>query len=104
MLGLATGARKNVGAGEPAAEKSLRKPPSPARCSQFVRREIAEALPAICEALVKKALKGDGAALKLLWQMALLDKPADKKTGRAAGFGARELGFARRALEQFRAR
>jgi hypothetical protein len=102
---LATGVKKGVGVGEPAAAgRPLRKPPSPSRCPQFVRREIADALPEICKGLVAKAKKGEAAALKLLWQMAGLDKPADKGAGRSAGIGARELGFARRAMEKFRAR
>jgi predicted lipid-binding transport protein (Tim44 family) len=109
---LAKGAKKASVPAKPAATaeaaaagRALRRAPTPARCPQFVRREIAGALPEICRALLSKAVEGDMAALKMLWQMAMLDKAAEKAGNKtAAGFGARELGFARKALAEFRAR
>jgi len=62
-----------------------------------VRREVAEALPAICAMLIAKTMEGDLSALKLLLQMAL---DADAKTDRGGGKSA--SGFARKVLAGFR--
>jgi hypothetical protein len=65
----------------------------------YVRREIAQALPSICEMLLRKSVDGDTTATKLLWQMAMLDrKTTPRKTG---GTGA-ERGFAGKTLLAFR--
>lgn len=76
--------------------------PRASGCSRFVRRRVAAQLPEICDALIARAVDGDMQAVKLLWQMGELDgsaaKPARTGSSKAA------VGFARKALEEFRAR
>ncbi len=74
--------------------------PAPSRVPQFVRRQIALQMPAICHGLVEKVLEGDLAALKMLLQLGGLDGKASKQEGGA--LGTRQLLFARKALERFR--
>jgi hypothetical protein len=63
-----------------------------------VRREIADALPRICEMLLRKSVEGDTTATKLLWQMAMLDqKPAVKKPGARS----EQFAFAGKTLRAF---
>lgn len=76
--------------------------PRASGCSRFVRRRVAARLPEICDALIARAVDGDMQAVKLLWQMGELDEPTAKP---ARGTGAKAaVGFARKALEEFRAR
>lgn len=46
----------------------------PEECREFVQGRVVAALPQLMESMEAKALKGDLAALRLLWQMAGLDE------------------------------
>ncbi len=64
------------GSAAQSGDPALGKAPPPHRCTEFVRKQVARALPEICRGLLGKALRGDLQALKAVWSMALLDKPA----------------------------
>lgn len=87
---------------EPAAGTVLPPAPRGANCPRYVRKRIAARLPELCEALIDRALAGDLHAAKLLWQMAELDKPA--KTAPGGSRTKTAVGFAQKALAEFRAR
>ncbi|MGI4854492.1 MAG: hypothetical protein ACRYF4_10670 [Janthinobacterium lividum] len=76
--------------------------PRASGCSRFVRRRVAARLPEICDALIARAVDGDMQAVKLLWQMGEMDGPATKPARSTSAKAA--VGFARKALEEFRAR
>lgn len=78
---------------------ALRKAPRPSGCSRFVRREIADAMPAICAMLLTRVMDGDLAALKLLLQMAVESRVTD---GVASKRGGGSGGFARKVLDGFK--
>ena len=81
---------------EPATPKLSRAPRADA-CHPFVRKRIAEALPELCQALLGKAKQGDLSAMKLLWQMAELDKRTEP-----SGEHDRDRKFVRQALAKYR--
>ena len=60
---------------------------------------LAAALPDICTALLEHAQKGDLATLKLLWQMAELDRPAEPAAERG-----NDRNFVRQVLSRHRSR
>ena len=64
---------KSTGAAEILPELK-RTPPEPKMCREFVRRELAKSLPDVMSTLLKKVSKGDLQALKVVWQMAGLNK------------------------------
>ena len=51
-----------------------RAPPEPKMCREFVRKELAKSLPDVMSTLLRKVSKGDLQALKVVWQMAGLNK------------------------------
>ena len=55
---------------------SLESKLEPKMCREFVQRELAKSLPTVMSALLEKVNGGDLQALKVLWQMAGLDKAA----------------------------
>ncbi len=65
----------------------------------YVRRQIKKVLPALCYALLLKAIDGDLSTMKLLWQMAELDKATDQ-----ASNGANDRKFVRQAIAKYRKR
>jgi hypothetical protein len=94
-------------------EEELPPAPEPSGCTAYVCERVAAALPKICKLLLNEVLDGATqavrtAALKLLWQMALLDKQAGKSASdseKSNGKGtAAEREFARRMLAEFRNR
>ncbi len=60
---------------------------------------MARELPALCEAFLRKAKEGDVPTMKLLWQMAELDRQTV-----AADDKAKDKGFVRETLAAFRTR
>ena len=68
----------------------LRKSPRPSGCSRFVRREIADAMPAICAMLLTRVIEqGDLSSLRVLLHMAVDGER--EGLGRAGGFGRKIL-------------
>ncbi len=71
----------------PVLETRFTKAPGPRGCSRYMKRRIAEAMPAIATALIDRALRGSTAELKLVVQIAGLDRkqpptdPAERKFG-----------------------
>ena len=74
--------------------------PRPGACHPFVRKQIAEALPELCKAYLGRAKKGDLSTMKLLWQMAELDKQIQS----AGAQGAADKKFVRQTLAKYRSR
>lgn len=72
------------------------RPPRPDTCHQFVRRRLARSLPVLFVAMVKRAYNGDLAAMKLLWQLAQLDKAAGQ-----AGDYDEDRAFVRSTLAKY---
>jgi hypothetical protein len=70
---------------------------TPARCKKFVRGKVASRLEEICDELVRKAQKGDVAAVKTLLQMASLDKE-DSKEPEAITPLAKQLAFVKKTV------
>jgi hypothetical protein len=64
-----------------------RTPPEPKMCREFVRRELAKSLPDVMSTLLKKVSKGDLQALKVVWQMAGLNKAEMPGAGEVARRG-----------------
>ena len=73
------------------------RPPGPDTCHQFVRRQLAKALPDLFDVLLKRANEGDLPAVKLLWQLAQLDKPTEQ-----AGDDSEDRKFVRGTLAKYR--
>lgn len=71
----------------------LRKSPRPSGCSRFVRREIADAMPAICAMLLTRVIEqGDLSSLKVLLHMAVDGQGGEREgSGRAGSFGRKIL-------------
>ena len=67
------GAVKTIGAARISPELK-RAMPEPKMCREFVRKELAKSLPDVMSTLLKKVCKGDLQALKVVWQMAGLNK------------------------------
>jgi hypothetical protein len=65
----------------------------------YVRKQIKKVLPALCETFLGKAKEGDVSTMKLLWQMAELDKQTEP-----AGDGAKDKTFVRQSLAKYRKR
>jgi hypothetical protein len=65
----------------------------------FVRKQIKKVLPALCETFLDKAKEGDVSTMKLLWQMAELDKQTEQ-----AGNSSKDRKFVRQAIAKFRKR
>jgi hypothetical protein len=75
------------------------RPPGPDTCHQFVRRQLAKALPELILGFLKRAQEGDLPAMKLLWQLAELDKQTE-----VSGEQGKDRKFVRKALEKYRQR
>ena len=84
---------------ELAAPRRVLRTPRPGACQRIVRKHLAAALPDICTALLEHAQKGDLATLKLLWQMAELDRPAEPAAERG-----NDRNFVRQVLSRHRSR
>ncbi len=65
----------------------------------YVRKQIKKVLPALCDTFLDKAIDGDLSTMKLLWQMAELDKQSE-----TAGNRANDRKFVRQAIAKFRKR
>ena len=74
--------------------------PRPGYCHPFVRKQIAEALPELCKAYLGRAKKGDLSTMKLLWQMAELDKQMQSPGTQNAA----DKKFVRQSLAKYRGR
>ena len=75
------------------------RPPGPDTCHQFVRRQLAKALPELFLALLKRAHEGDLPAVKLLWQLGQLDRQAEQ-----AGDYDEDRKFVRSTMAKYRSR
>ena len=78
------------------------KPPRPVcvgLLQPYVRRQIKKVLPALCDALLSRATEGDLSTMKLLWQMAELDRQTEP-----AGDGVKGRKFVRQAIAKYRNR
>jgi hypothetical protein len=83
------------------------KAPRPSGCGRYVMRELAAAMPQICQVLLDRVVeKSDVAAVRLLLQMASPAGPGVSAGGSGAGglrqMGRRELGFAEKTLRALR--
>ncbi len=101
-----TGGRKKPLADEVESDAALPVAtlPAPAAeaCAEFMRRRVAEELPAICESLLKKARDGDATVLKTLWQLAGLAKVAEEASNTVGDAGGRGEVYARETLRRLR--